>query len=112
MDWLAFISARVGTRAEFPVFFPVTREIGISETSSLVTASSSGESCELSVPERRKISELGAGGACRLVLAAELGQRRDDRRLIGLDRFVEIRIGSARDWQCSARPASRARQSE
>ena len=44
MDWLAFISARVGIRAEFPVFFPVTRKIGISETSSLVTASSSGES--------------------------------------------------------------------
>ena len=44
LDWLAFISTRVGIGAEFPVFFPVTREIGISETSSLVTASSSGES--------------------------------------------------------------------
>ena len=44
MDWLALISARVVIGAEFPVFFPVTREIGISETSSLVTASSSGES--------------------------------------------------------------------
>ena len=29
-----------------------------------------------------------------------LGQRRDGRRLIGLDRFLEIGIGNTRDRQC------------
>ena len=73
MDWLAFISARVVIGAEFPVFFPVTREIGISETSSLVTASSSGESdANLRPRERQLLAPMGSGGGrtrTQLVLA-------------------------------------------
>src|SRR6516164_8468592 len=48
------------------------------------------------------MGELRATPASRAVtfeFEPRFGQRRDGRRLIGLDRFLEIGIGNTRDWQ-------------